>query len=176
MADANYRVIHREDDSFRGSGNRPGTLPQMAVGFVTEAEASAWIAQDKQLWEAADPFRTPDGRTARGMPGRTDISGWCGRCGGPSSDDSQGQSRRSAANTAARRASRRAPKMAVHAGEPLKPTGPIKALPSSRIIFHPPGPVLASLWTPTVPSGRPAGGMEVGPDVVALHRAVPHFA
>jgi hypothetical protein len=59
MAEANYRVIHREDDSFAVEVTRPGALPQLAVGFATEAEADAWIAQDKRLREAADPFRTP---------------------------------------------------------------------------------------------------------------------
>jgi hypothetical protein len=42
-------------------------LPQLAAGFATEAEADAWIAQDKRLWEAADPFRTPAGRRRRGF-------------------------------------------------------------------------------------------------------------
>jgi hypothetical protein len=59
MADANYRVIHRDDDSFAVEVTRIGALPQMAVSFATEAEADAWIAQDKRLCEAADPFRTP---------------------------------------------------------------------------------------------------------------------
>jgi hypothetical protein len=59
MAEANYRVIHREDDSFAVEVTRPGALPQLAVGFATGAEADDWIAQDKRLWEAADPFRTP---------------------------------------------------------------------------------------------------------------------
>ena len=59
MAEVNYRVIHREDHSFAVEVTRPGALPQLAVGFATEAEADAWIAQDKRLWQAADPFRTP---------------------------------------------------------------------------------------------------------------------
>jgi hypothetical protein len=64
MADANYRVIQRDDDSFAVEVTRMGALPQMAV-FATEAEANAWIAQDKRLWEAADPFRTPAGHRRR---------------------------------------------------------------------------------------------------------------
>jgi hypothetical protein len=59
MSDANYRLIHRDDDSFAVEVTRTGALPQTAVGFATEAEADAWIAQDRRLWEAADPFRTP---------------------------------------------------------------------------------------------------------------------
>ena len=59
MADADYRVIRRNDDSFAVEVTRTGALSQTAVGFATEAEADAWIAQDKRLREAADPFRTP---------------------------------------------------------------------------------------------------------------------
>ena len=59
MSDANYRLIHRDDDSFAVEVTRIGALAQTAVGFATEAEADAWIAQDRRLWEAADPFRTP---------------------------------------------------------------------------------------------------------------------
>jgi hypothetical protein len=59
MADAKYRLIPRDDTSFAVEVTRTGALPQMAAGFATEAEANAWIAQDKRLWEAADPFRTP---------------------------------------------------------------------------------------------------------------------
>ena len=67
MADANYRVIQRDDDSFSVKMTRTGALPQIAAGFATEAEAEAWIAQDKRLWEAADPFRTPAYRRRRGF-------------------------------------------------------------------------------------------------------------
>jgi hypothetical protein len=67
MLDANYRVIHQPDDSFAVEVTRTGALPQMAAGFATEAEADAWIAQDKRLWEAADPFRTPAYRRRRGF-------------------------------------------------------------------------------------------------------------
>jgi hypothetical protein len=67
MADANYCVIQRDDDSFAVQVTRIGALPQLAAGFATEAEADAWIAQDKRLWEAADPFRTPAGRRRRGF-------------------------------------------------------------------------------------------------------------
>ncbi len=65
MPDANYRVIQREDESFTVEVTRTGVLPQVAAKFATEAEADAWIAQDKRLWDAADPFRTP----ARGRRG-----------------------------------------------------------------------------------------------------------
>jgi hypothetical protein len=37
------------------------------VGFATEAEANGWITQDKKLWQAADPFRTPANRKWRGF-------------------------------------------------------------------------------------------------------------
>lgn len=67
MLDANYRVIHQPDDSFAVEVTRTGALPQMAAGFATEAEADAWIAQDKRLWEAADPFRTPAYQRRRGF-------------------------------------------------------------------------------------------------------------
>jgi hypothetical protein len=67
MADANYRLIHREDESFAVEIIRSGVLPQTAAGFATEAEAADWIAQDKRLWDAADPFRTSASRKWRGF-------------------------------------------------------------------------------------------------------------
>ena len=67
MADATYRVIRRADDSFAVEVTRPGALPQLAVDFATEAEADAWISQDKRLWRAADPFRTPAYRRRDGF-------------------------------------------------------------------------------------------------------------
>jgi hypothetical protein len=67
MADANYRLIHREDESFAVEITRSGVLPQTAAGFATEAEATDWIAQDKRLWNAADPFRTSASRKWRGF-------------------------------------------------------------------------------------------------------------
>ena len=66
MTDAIYRIVHRQDDSFAVEIARPGALAQTAAGFATEAEASNWISQDKRLWNAADPFRAPAGRTWRG--------------------------------------------------------------------------------------------------------------
>jgi hypothetical protein len=65
MAEAAYRIVRREDDSFAVEIVRLGALPQTAAGFATEAEAQSWIAQDRRLWNAADPFRTP-GRKWRG--------------------------------------------------------------------------------------------------------------
>ena len=66
MADVNYRVIHRDDDSFAVEVTRTGALLQTA-GFATEAEADAWIVQDRRLREAADPFRTPTYRRRHGF-------------------------------------------------------------------------------------------------------------
>ena len=62
MADATYRVVRENDDSFVVEVVRPGTLPQTVGGFASEAEAGNWIAQDKRLGNAADPFHTPGGR------------------------------------------------------------------------------------------------------------------
>jgi hypothetical protein len=67
MSDTSYRLIHRDDDSFEVEVSRPGAPPTTAIGFATEAEADAWIAQDKRLWQAADPFSTPAGRRWRGF-------------------------------------------------------------------------------------------------------------
>jgi hypothetical protein len=67
MADATYRIVQRKDDSFAVEVARPGVLPQTAAGFATEAEAMGWVAQDKRLWDAADPFRTPATRKWRGF-------------------------------------------------------------------------------------------------------------
>jgi hypothetical protein len=66
MADATYRIVQCPDDSFAVEVARTGALPQTAAGFATEAEAMGWVAQDKRLWNAADPFRTPAGRKWRG--------------------------------------------------------------------------------------------------------------
>jgi hypothetical protein len=62
-----YRVIHGNDGSFSVEIVRSGALPQTAVGFATEADANAWIVQDKKLSQAADPFRTPANRRWRGF-------------------------------------------------------------------------------------------------------------
>jgi hypothetical protein len=67
MADATYRVVPLEDGDFSVEITRTGALPQTAVGFATEAEANGWISQDKKLWQAADPFRTPASRKWRGF-------------------------------------------------------------------------------------------------------------
>jgi len=66
MTDAIYRIVRRQDDSFAVEIARPGALAQTAAGFATEAEASGWIAQDKRLWDAADPFRASAGRRWHG--------------------------------------------------------------------------------------------------------------
>jgi hypothetical protein len=66
MSDAIYRILKRDDDGFYVEITRPGTLPQTAVGFATEADASQWVAQDRRLWDAADPFRPAGGRKWRG--------------------------------------------------------------------------------------------------------------
>jgi hypothetical protein len=62
MTDATYRVVRQQDESFAVEVSRPGALGQLATGFATEADADHWIAQDKRLWDAADPFRTPGRR------------------------------------------------------------------------------------------------------------------
>ena len=67
MVDAIYQVVHRDDDSFAVEITRRGVLPQTAAGFATEAGANDWIAQDKGLWQAADPFRMPVDRNWRGF-------------------------------------------------------------------------------------------------------------
>jgi hypothetical protein len=66
MTDTTYRIVQRADESFSVEVARPGVLPQTAAGFATEAEAAGWVAQDKRLWDAADPFRTAAGRKWRG--------------------------------------------------------------------------------------------------------------
>lgn len=63
----NYRVIEQDDDSFAVEVTRTGALPQTAARFATKADADAWIAQDKRLWEAADPFRGPAHGWRRGF-------------------------------------------------------------------------------------------------------------
>lgn len=65
MAHANYRVIQSENGGFYVEVTRTGAVLQMTTGFPSEVEADAWIAQDKRLRDAADPFRTPAGRSRR---------------------------------------------------------------------------------------------------------------
>lgn len=67
MTDEIYRLFRREDGHFAVEVTRPGNLPQLAGGFASEADADAWIAQDKRLWDAADPFRAPLYRRRRGF-------------------------------------------------------------------------------------------------------------
>jgi hypothetical protein len=66
MAETTYQILHRDDDSFAVEVCRTGVLPQTAIGFATESEAQGWIAQDKRLWDAADPFRSQADRNWRG--------------------------------------------------------------------------------------------------------------
>ena len=66
MSDAIYRIVRREDESFAVEIARSGVLPQTATGFISEADAQSWIAQDQRLWAAADPFRTEASRRRRG--------------------------------------------------------------------------------------------------------------
>ncbi len=65
MADASYRIVHREDDSFAVEIIRVGSLPQTAAGFATEAAAQGWIAQDRRLHASAAPFGTQASRRWR---------------------------------------------------------------------------------------------------------------
>jgi hypothetical protein len=67
MADTDYRIVHCEDDSFAVEISMSGALPQTAAGFATEDDAKGWIAQDRRLRVAADPFGTPAGRRWRGF-------------------------------------------------------------------------------------------------------------
>lgn len=65
MAETTYRILRREDNSFTVEVVRTGVLPQTAIGFASESDAEGWIAQDKRLWDAADPFRTQASRNWR---------------------------------------------------------------------------------------------------------------
>jgi len=67
MADETYRLLRGEDGDFSVEMIRPGNPPVVADGFASEADADAWIAQDKRLREAADPFRAPANRRRRGF-------------------------------------------------------------------------------------------------------------
>jgi len=65
MADTNYRIVRRDDDSFAVEIVMVGALPQTAAGFATEAAAQSWIAQDQRLKTGGDPFATAAGRRWR---------------------------------------------------------------------------------------------------------------
>jgi len=58
VTDTTYRVFQQLDGSFAVELTQPGRLAQLAIGFATEAAASDWVAQDKRLRDAADPFMT----------------------------------------------------------------------------------------------------------------------
>ncbi len=66
MTETTYRIIPQANNSYGVEVARPGVLPQRAAGFASEAEANAWIAQDKRLRDAADPWRPPVGQKWRG--------------------------------------------------------------------------------------------------------------
>jgi hypothetical protein len=66
MTETSYQIVRRDDSTFAVEIIRLGALPQTAAGFATEAEATGWIAQDKRLSDAGDPFRTAAGRRSRG--------------------------------------------------------------------------------------------------------------
>ena len=66
VTETTYRIVSQAKDGYRVEVAGPGLLPQTAAGFRTEAEANAWIAQDKRLRDAADPWRPPAGRKWRG--------------------------------------------------------------------------------------------------------------
>jgi hypothetical protein len=67
MTERTFRVVHRGDRSFAVEELQSPLPPKTAGTFATEAEAMGWIEQDRRLRDAADPFRTPTGRTSRGM-------------------------------------------------------------------------------------------------------------
>ena len=56
VTDTTYRVFQQQDGSYAVELTQPGRLAQLAVGFASEAAASDWVAQDKRLRDAADPF------------------------------------------------------------------------------------------------------------------------
>jgi hypothetical protein len=62
MVETSYRIVQCEDGGFAIEVIRFGALPQTAAGFATEADAQGWIAQDKRLWESANPSQTNVGR------------------------------------------------------------------------------------------------------------------
>jgi hypothetical protein len=65
MVETAYRILCREEGDFAVEVVRFGALPQMAAGFATEAAVRSWIAQDKRLWEYAEPTETPASRRLR---------------------------------------------------------------------------------------------------------------
>jgi hypothetical protein len=56
MFNTSYQVIRQSDGSFHVKLNKPGELPRTAVGFATLAEANAWVARDRRLSAAPDPW------------------------------------------------------------------------------------------------------------------------
>jgi hypothetical protein len=65
MVETTYRIAQRDDGSFVVEVIRFGALPQTAAGFATEAAVQGWIAQDKRLWQSADPSQTNASRKWR---------------------------------------------------------------------------------------------------------------
>ena len=64
---ARYIVRLQKNGQYMVVMSRPEWANREIPGFATEAEANDWVAQDKRLWQAADPFRTPAGRRWRGV-------------------------------------------------------------------------------------------------------------
>jgi hypothetical protein len=56
MPNSSYQVIRQSDGSFQVKLNKPGELPRTAVGFASLAEANAWVARDRRLSAAPDPW------------------------------------------------------------------------------------------------------------------------
>ncbi len=56
MSNASYQVIRQPDGGFQVKLTKPGELPRTAVGFATLAEANAWVARDRRLSAASDPW------------------------------------------------------------------------------------------------------------------------
>ena len=56
MVTASYQVIRQSDGSFQVKLNKPGELPRTAVGFATLAEANDWVARDRRLSAAPEPW------------------------------------------------------------------------------------------------------------------------
>jgi hypothetical protein len=54
MAKTNYRVIPQKDMSYGVELTEPSRGLRTVTGFQTEAKAEAWIAEQKQLEDAAE--------------------------------------------------------------------------------------------------------------------------
>jgi hypothetical protein len=60
MAQTDYQVFIQRDGEYGIALSQLGAMVRTATGFSTEANARAWVAHDRQIEGADNPFRERD--------------------------------------------------------------------------------------------------------------------